>query len=385
MSTWKGRLFAAVAAGIIVLVVEAIFFVGGRMLQKKWAMWRVPAPPVNAREPLTYDQYMEYRDPFLGWPYPRQYGDDLEVNGAHPNPYFPNGPQGVSCVSLYGDSFTEGGDVSALEKTWANVLAKRLDCYVANCGMGGYGTDQSYLRFVKNETDPSPLVVLGVHTSDALRNLTRIRDLEYCERWYALKPRFIIDEGGELELIPIPDLTEEQYRRVVTLDGPQLILDYENLHPGGPAGVIKLKFPYTLAVVRNIWSFYGFRARLFRYPEWMEFLQPEHPLGGLEIMVGVGRKFVELAQEKNKDALIVILPHPEDFAYHEKHGEWPYQHVVEGYQQLNLPFGDFGPYLVAEAESRGSPLSEFFGPTDHYNDEGNAQVANFVHDLLRQD
>jgi hypothetical protein len=229
------------------------------------------------------------------------------------------------------------------------------------------------------------MVVFGVHPGDALRNLTRVRDLENYAMWYALKPRFIVDERGELELVPIPDLTEAEYLRVITLEGDQLILEHENLHPGGASGAIKLEFPYTIAVVRNILSFYGFHSRLFRYPEWMEFLQPEHPLRGLEIMVGISEKFVELAHERGKDALIVLLPHPDDFAYHEKHHEWPYRHVVEGYERLELPFADFGPHLLAEAESEGSPLSVFFGPTGHYNDRGNATLAAFVRDQLRQD
>jgi len=385
MSAWKRGLFAAITAGLVIMAAELIFFVGGKVLQSKWAMWSVPSPPANASEDLTYDQYMQRRDPVLGWPYPREYGQNLDVNGAQPNPYFPDGPKGSSCVSLYGDSFTKGGDVSGPAKTWGNLLSNQLNCYVANFGIGGYGTDQAYLRFVKNETDPSPMVVFGVHTGDTLRNLTRLRDLENYAMWYSLKPRFIVDQQGKLELIPIPDLTEAEYRRVLTLEGDQLILDHESLHPGGPSGAIKLEFPYTVAVVRNALSFYGFRSRLFRYPEWTEFLQPEHPLGGLEIMVGISRDFVELAQQRGKDALIVILPHPEDFTYHEKHGEWPYRHVVEGYERLELPFADFGPYLLAQAKAEDSPLSAFFGPTDHYNDRGNAHAAAFVHDQLSKD
>ena len=58
-------------------------------------MWRVPTPSVDARENITYEQYMQYRDPLMGWPYPREYGDNLDVNGAHFNPYFPNGAEGT--------------------------------------------------------------------------------------------------------------------------------------------------------------------------------------------------------------------------------------------------------------------------------------------------
>src|SRR5712692_4343208 len=88
-------------------VFEGLFFFAGKLLQSKWGMWKVPGGPTAARSPLSYDEYLKRRDPVLGWPYPSQYGADLDVNGAQRNRHFPNGPKGGSCVSLYGDSFTK--------------------------------------------------------------------------------------------------------------------------------------------------------------------------------------------------------------------------------------------------------------------------------------
>ena len=122
-------------------------------------MWRPAGDAKSASSPISYEEYLTRRDPVVGWPYPVQYGADLAVNGAQRNAHFPNGPKTGSCVSLYGDSFTQGGDTSALEKNWGNVLSGRLACYVANFGMAGYGTDQAYLRFAENRSDslaPSP-------------------------------------------------------------------------------------------------------------------------------------------------------------------------------------------------------------------------------------
>lgn len=365
-------------------VLEGLFFSTGKLLQSKWAMWMAPGDPTAARSSLSYEQYLTRRDPVLGWPYPGQYGDDLDVNGAQRNPYFPNGPQGGSCVSLYGDSFTRGGDTSSLEKNWGNVLSDRLACYVANFGMGGYGTDQAYLRFAENRDDASPVVILGLHTENVLRNLTRIRDLQNYERWYALKPRFILNYRHDLELVPMPDLTEEQYLRVVGVAGDPLTLEHENFQPGGPAGVVKLEFPYTVSVVKNLVRFYGFRSRLLRRPEWMEFLQRGHALHGHEITVGITRKFVELAEQRGKAPLVVILPHPLDFRHFLVKGSWPYQTLLEDYAQNSIPFIDFGPYLLSVAQERGRKIEEYFGPTGHYNDEGNALVACFVNGRLTE-
>jgi len=367
---------------MLLVVFEGLFFVTGKLLQRKWAMWRAPAPPTVALRPITYAQYLKGRDPVLGWPYPEQYGHDLDVNGAQRNPYFPSGPREGSCISLYGDSFTQGGDVSSLDKNWGNVLSQLSSCYVANFGMGGYGTDQSYLRFEDNRTDPSPVVILGFHTDDVLRNLTRIRDLLNYERWYALKPRFVLNAQRELELVPIPDLTEDQYLRAVGIAGDLLPLENESFQPGGPGGVVKLEFPFMVSVTKNLLRFYGFRSRLLHRPEWMDFLAPGHPLHGLEIAVGIGRKFVEVAHQRGKTPLVVILPHALDFTYFRDHGTWPYQTVLDGYAQSSIPYIDFGPYLLSVAKEKGVTFEMYFGATGHYNDDGNALVARFVHDWL---
>jgi len=367
---------------LLLVVLEGLSFVAGKFLESKWAMWHAPiAIPAAAKNPITYSEYLKKRDPVLGWPYPEQYGQDLDLNGAQRNPYFPNGPQHGSCISLYGDSFTQGGDTSSVDKNWGNVLSRSSSCYVANFAMGGYGTDQAYLRFESNRSDPSPIVILGFHTDDVLRNLTRIRDLLTYDRWYALKPRFILNSRRELELVPIPELTEEQYLRVTGIKGDLLPLENENFQPGGPGGAVDLKFPFTLSIIKNL-HFYGLQSRLFRRPEWLPFLARGHPLHALEISVGIAERFVQVARQRGKTPLVVILPHALDFAYFQNRGTWPYQTVLDGYARASVPYIDFGPYLLSVAHDRGVTFEKYFGATGHYNDDGNALVARFVQDWL---
>lgn len=365
---------------MLFVVFEGMFFATGKLLQKEWAMWRPPATDTRVR--YTYAQYREKRDQVLGWPFPKEYGQDLDVNGAQRNPYFPSAGQQSSCVSLYGDSFTKGGDTSSSVKNWGNVLSHLSSCYVANFGVGGYGTDQAYLRFEGNRGDPSPVVILGFHTDDVLRNLTRIRDLVNYERWYALKPRFVLDAQRELQLVPIPDLTEEQYLRATGIAGDLLPLKDENFQPGGPGGVVRLEFPFMVSVTKNMLRFYGFRSRVLHEPEWMNFLAPGHPLHGLEMAVGITRKFTDVAHQRAKTPLVVLLPHWLDFAYFQSHGAWPYQTVLDAYTQGSIPYIDFGPYLLASAKKERKTFENYFGASRHYNDEGNALVAQFVHDWL---
>ena len=139
-----------------------------------------------------------------------------------------------------------------------------------------------------------------------------------------------------------------------------------------------MEFPFTVSVTKNLLGFYGFRSRLFRYPAHMEFLQRGHPLHGLEIMVGITREFVRLAQERGKTPLVVILPHAEDIRYFQKTGTWPYQPVVDAYVEQDVDFIDFGPHLVSIMQPSSARLGDYVGPTAHFNDAGNACVAEFV-------
>lgn len=376
----RRTLVIGVRVAVALVVMEGAFFAIGKFLQSKRAMWE-PAAPVPMLH-ATFAQYRELRDPVLGWPYPSQYGQSLDVNGAQRNPYFPNATQQSSCVSLYGDSFTEGGDATSSVKKWGNVLSHLSSCYIANFGVGGYGTDQAYLRFEGNRSDPSPVVILGFHSDDVLQNLARISDLLGREQWRALKPRFVLDAQGGLQLVPIPDLTEEQYLRAIGVAGDPFPLQDESFQPGGPAGVVSLRFPFVVSVTTNMLHFYGFRSRLLRRPDWMGFLVPGQPLHGLEILVAISRRFVAVARRRAKIPLVVILPHSLDFAYFESHAVWPCQAVLDGYARESVPYIDFGPYLLSSAAREHKTFKDYFGPNGHYNDEGNALVARFVHDSL---
>lgn len=378
----KSGVFSLAMVLIFFVLVEGLFFAAGKVLQSKWGMWRVPAVLDGDRRAFGFQQYLEQRDPILGWPYPKEYGANLDATGAQHNPMFPPDARRASCVSLYGDSFTEGGDASSDKLKWGNVLSGRLNCYVANFGVGGYGTDQAFLRFSGNQNDRSSVVILGIHTENVLRNLTRLRDLQNYSRWFALKPRFALNSAKELELVPMPTLSEEEYMRVIGARRPLMKLPDEHFQPGGSAGVVALAFPYSVSVIRNMVNFEGFRSRVSGRPEWMAFLQPGHHSRGLEISAAIAQQFVTLSKSRNRSPLVVILPHPQDFKYFEQKGVWPYHHLRQTYASRDLPFDDFGPYLLAHAKATGRKTSEFFGPTLHYNDAGNALVAQFVHERL---
>ena len=154
---------------LTILVVEGISFLAGIYLQPLGIFYK----PIIADD---YPEYLAIRDPVLGWPAPNTFGQDGERDavGSRIIPLFPDPASYSPCVALYGDSFTWSSEVDHAH-AWSNVLSGLLQCRVANYGVGGYGTDQAYLRFLHNEKDVAPIAILNHLSENILRNVNQFR------------------------------------------------------------------------------------------------------------------------------------------------------------------------------------------------------------------
>jgi len=79
-------------------------------------------------------------------------------------------------INTYGDSFTEGNQVSDGE-TWQEYLAGHLGEPIGNFGVGNYGVYQAYRRMLRVErtADGAEYVILYVWGDDPTRSVTRCR------------------------------------------------------------------------------------------------------------------------------------------------------------------------------------------------------------------
>lgn len=91
----------------------------------------------------------------------------------------------VPRINTYGDSFTEGNQVSDGE-TWQQYLAGHLGEPIGNYGVGGYGIYQAYRRMVREESAEhgAEYVILYVWGDDPVRSLMRARWLQRYP-WFA--------------------------------------------------------------------------------------------------------------------------------------------------------------------------------------------------------
>ena len=150
--------------------VEALSY-GGLLLLSEYRDLRYePVDGISARHSQITRRYIKekisYRShsPTLGWS-TRENGSTFlyqtNASGIRSNQeYALTPPRGVRRVSTFGDSFTHGSDVKN-DHTWQAVMeGSRSNLEALNFGVGGFGLDQSYLRYLQDGIQYNSHIVL---------------------------------------------------------------------------------------------------------------------------------------------------------------------------------------------------------------------------------
>lgn len=324
--------------------------------------------PLNHTE--SYESYVSRHHPRLGW---SSAADQVDATGSRISPAFADPKQTPACVSLYGNSFTEGYGVDH-EHAWSNVLSQLLNCRVANFGVAGYGTDQAYLRFLDNRQDKARVVILGYLSENLIRNVNQLRNLLGAIPACQLKPRFILKEAGQLTLVPLPQLTKEQFEDLKSR--PERVLSQEFFLPGGPSGYQRPGFPYLWGIIKGFPFLY--QNMVLQQGTYYDLYQPGHPSQALEITAAIMEEFCRQARQRGQQPLVLIMPTHIDVARYPRVGKWVYQPLIDMLVERNLNFIDAGPEFI---RSQGTAL---YDPESHYHltEEGNRVLARIVYDYL---
>ena len=370
----RHSIFYVFSIVVVLVVLETASYSVVKVLQKKGVFYK---PVVHA----SYQDYLSKRDPLLGWPSPGEFGtgDKYDSSGSRIIPSFPDAKNHQACISLYGDSFTYSSEVDHAD-AWSNVLSRLLGCRVANYGVGGYGTDQSYLRFKKNADDGSGIVFLNHLSENILRNVNQFRDLLYPAKGLSFTPRFVVNEAGDLDLIPLPAFSAAQYKDVVSY--PAEYLSDEYFLPGGPSGVTVAAFPYTVSVARGFKHFHV-KSRLRGEPWYLEFYNDDHPSRGLEVTAEILSEFHREALERGKLPVVTIIPTGVDLSYFLEHGVWPFDTLIGKLSVRDIEVFNFGEGILARIDN-DNPCLLFDDCSGHYNEKGYKIIAELAYELLER-
>ena len=346
-------------------------------LMGKYRENRVPVYKPIIQNKYLCESYLKNHDPVLGWPAPINFGKngDRDYSGSRIIPAFSNPIN--SCISLYGDSFVWGADVSAKDM-WGNILSKLTNCRVSNYGVPGYGTDQSYLRFHQNLKDNSRIVILGHLSENILRNLNQYRDILDPVFGFNFKPRFVIDTNGSLKLIPIPKFSIKELQEAVK--NPKSYLKYEYFLRDSILDRIRFTFPYTISLVR--WLIDRIPEKLANKPDWAKFYNPEDPSQALLITTKIIESFHKEALLRSKIPVVIIIPTSYDLIYYQKNKEWVYQPLIDSLNDKGIFPLNIGMRII-DYIGNGDFSKLFINRFGHFNKEGNKLFAEIVYSHLK--
>lgn len=377
-SRFRNRTFALITIGIMVVAAEIIAYVFNVLVRDgRFA----PEPTRKEFVDKLEEQYKaENFDPNLGW-VPRK--TDREANGARISPDNPVSDR--PCVSLYGDSTVFGDEVSHVA-AWGNQLAKRIHCKVSNFGVGGYGTDQAYLRFIKNSSDPSSVVVLGILSENIVRNVNQNRAFLYSSAVGPLKPILWLDDAGQLQFIPVPRLTIESHDKYI--NDPRSLFQKEFFIPDSSYyAEQRVHFPYIINVpkaLRYKRIYDGVLFYLIKSPPWyLDFYDPSHPSHALQVTESIADHFVENAKQRAKTPVILFIPLARDIGNFLRTGKWVYAPLYEWCRARGHNCFDSGAAMVEKLGAQHIKevgLCEYFctrrfSEQGHYNEKGNVLLA----------
>lgn len=377
--------FAILLALVVWGAAEAVFALGLVVLERWKGHTYAPEamPTLFPRQVVIVgataageDGYLRH-DPELGW--------DLVPGGERPRRGYRVNRQGIRAdrevaprpapgtvrVAVFGDSFTHGSDV-ANGATWADRLdAAHPRVEVLNFGVPGYGTDQALLRFRRLAAGFAPhVVLLGVMSDNPQRNLNTFRPFFESRSGLPFgKPRFAVDGGGELTLLPNPLPRREDYRALLD-DTPAVLARagrhdffFQRSHARPPFDVLpSVRFFHVVTHAR------------YRQPQL--FRGVYDPRGeAFRVTMGILESFHREALAAGMLPAVVFLPHGRDLRASRGGEEWPiYGSLLVACEEAGLRCLDAGrafAALPAEVDSRRLIRG-------HYTPRGNAVVGDWL-------
>ena len=218
----RKTLIPLIFALLLYLVVEAVSLAGLWTLRKtRGITWFPIASRLEPAAIAGLDRFLAdpgsallVPDPDLGW-----VRRNSEINAAgmrDDREYSLEPATGVLRISAFGDSFTYGSDVPLGDNWTKRISAMRPSIEVLNYGLGAYGLDQAYLRYLRDGPTYRPdIVFIGYMTENFARTVNVYRGFYTTSyrNFFFSKPRFRLDHDT-LVLIPNPLRTMADYRRL---------------------------------------------------------------------------------------------------------------------------------------------------------------------------
>ena len=118
---------------------------------------------------------------------------NIDSHGSRLNPFNDNNK---NYISTFGDSYTFCRQVNDNE-TWQFYLSQMTKSNVINWGVGNYGIDQAFLKYInKSKSIKSKFVVIGVVPDTISRILSTWKHYYEYGNTFGFKPRYVIEDNN---------------------------------------------------------------------------------------------------------------------------------------------------------------------------------------------
>lgn len=318
--------------------------------------------------------YSEYHriDPVLGWTIQKSVDGEIYSSNSigirGKREYALDKPDDVTYrIAAFGDSFTHGDDV-ANEHTWQHFMEqKNPDLEVMNFGVGGYGTDQAWLRYREKGKDyDADIVLIGFMVENINRNVNAFVPFYRRLSSPVTKPRFSLNADDELVLHENKLKTRQDYIELRDNQGEslkklgqhdyyyqRLLLSDFDFKP------VKLAY-YAYVNITDPWVLdhnrqYNPRSEMFR------------------VTLRIMEEFYEEAGSDGSTPWIVIFPEMEDVMRTRRELPKRHQPLLDALEERELRFID-----VLDGFERKNMLSLGKLFDGHYTKTGNEIVAEIL-------
>ena len=375
----KNVVFSIILFVLIAVVLEVSSYLVIERVLRPYGVYYV------AEDTPRYSSMQKNWHPEFGWPNPKILGPPTrDESGARVNPYFPELTR--PCISIYGESAVFGSEVED-QDAWSNVLSAELGCRIANYGVRAYGLDQALLRFRGNAADRSGIVMMGAPPSVISRHVNQFRVLLPHTRrspgqrpLIGLKPRFVLNESGDLEFVELPldPLTREAYGALV--EAPEESLQAEYFQVNGETGLSRKSFPYTLSLIRGM-NHFLVRSRAVGKEWYADLYEENHSSGAQELTAALYSAFHDEAIASGRRPLVLLFPTAESIEDFRAGEGWLYQSLMDKLDQLDIPYLNIGEGMVARIGDRDA-CEFYYRCIPHANAEGSKIIAEIVQEYL---
>ena len=300
---------------------------------------------------------------------------------------------------LFGDSFVEASTYKKIrvgERFVApeEYLSEKTNCNVRNYGVGGYGSDQAYLKFQKlveeGEIGEGDFIYAGHLSENILRNVNRNRSLLYPilgDSTPLLKPVFDSCKP-ECEVMPLPaSLHETDLRQIASLGiSPSTSLGESSqfvpnkLVFGSP---VTIGFPnlYALLRIPFVWHLYPRFFGLERHDQF--YGETER---GYKITKNILQRFHSRCKEVGCHVISSDIPVAGDFSQYFRKNRYSTQDLNEELAGLGLRhFSLTGHLIRSNPGLKEDPCLLHNGLLDggdlcnaHFNQSGYKQFFDFI-------